>query len=74
MAHNQARSSLFTGHVPTHPFPEACPDPNPTLTQTLDLTQGRVGTWPTTKQGPFLVSTAYPPEHLRRGGHPSLEI
>ena len=44
-------SSLFTGHVPTHPFPEACPDPNPTLTQTLGLTQGRVGTLPTTKQG-----------------------
>ena len=39
------------GHVPIHPFPEAGPDPNPTLTQTLDLTQGRVGTWPATKQG-----------------------
>ena len=45
-------SSLVTGHVPTHPFPEARPDTNPTLTQTLDLTQGRVGTWPTTEQGP----------------------
>ena len=37
-------SSLVTGHVPTHSFPEAIPDPNPTLTQNLDLTQGRVGT------------------------------
>ena len=26
----------------THPFPEASPDPNLTLTQTPDLTQGRV--------------------------------
>ena len=41
------------GHVPTHPSPEACPDPNPTFTQTLDLTQGRVGTWLATKQGQF---------------------
>ena len=41
-------SSLVTGHVPTHPFPEASPDPY----QTLDLTRGRVGTWPATEQGP----------------------
>ena len=40
-----------TGHIPTHPSPEASPDPNPTLTRTLDLTQGRVGTWPATEQG-----------------------
>ena len=46
-------SSLFTVHVPTHPFPEASPDTNPTLTQTLDLTQGRVGTWAATEQGPY---------------------
>ena len=62
-------SSLFTGHVPTHPFPEASPDPNLTLTQTLDLTQGRVGTWPATEQGPALPSevrstpTWAPPTH-----------
>ena len=36
-------------HPYTHPSPEASPDPNPTLAQTLDLTQGRVGTWPATK-------------------------
>ena len=48
-------SSLVTGHVPTHPFPDTCPDPNPTLTQTLDLTQRRGGTWPATKQGPKLL-------------------
>ena len=36
-------SSPVTGNVPTHPFLEASPDPNLTLTQTLDLTQGRVG-------------------------------
>ena len=36
------RSSLVMGLIPTHPFPEAIPNPNPTLTQTLDLTQGRV--------------------------------
>ena len=41
---------LFMGHVPTHPFPDASPDPNLTLTQTLDLTQGRVGTWPAIEQ------------------------
>ena len=34
-------SSLVKGHVPTHPFPEASPDPN----QTLDLAQGRGGTF-----------------------------
>ena len=45
--------SLITGHVPTNPFPDACPGPNPTLTQTLDLTQGRVGTGPATEQGPY---------------------
>ena len=33
------------------PFPEASPDLYPTLTQTLDLTQGRVGTWPATEEG-----------------------
>ena len=27
------------------------PTPKLTLTQTLDLTQGRVGTWPETEQG-----------------------
>ena len=27
-------SSLVMGHVPTHPSPEASPDPHPTLTQT----------------------------------------
>ena len=32
------------------------PDPNLSLTQTLDLTQGRVGTWPTTEQGPLIYS------------------
>ena len=48
-------SSLFMGHIPTHPFPEASPDPNPTLTQTLDLTQGRGGTWPASEQGPNTV-------------------
>ena len=46
-------SSLVTGHVSSYPFPEASPDPNLTLTQTLDLTQGRVGMWPATEQGPF---------------------
>ena len=40
---------MVPGHVPTHPFPEASPDTNPTLTQTLDLIQGRVGTWPGTE-------------------------
>ena len=34
-----------SGHVPTHPFPEASPGPNLTLSQTL-------GTWPSTEQGP----------------------
>ena len=54
-----AGSTLVTGHVPTHPFPEASPDPNLTLTQTLDLIQGRVGTWPATEQGPNgLTATA----------------
>ena len=48
----QLGSSLFVGHLPTHPFPEASPDPNPTLTQTLDRTKGRVGMWPGTQQGP----------------------
>ena len=42
-------SCLVMGHVPTHPFPVASPDPNPTLTQTVDLSQGRVGTWPATE-------------------------
>ena len=37
-------SSLVTGHFPAHPITEASPDPNRTLTQTLDLTQGRVCT------------------------------
>ena len=32
---------MVMGYVPTHPFPEASPDPNPTLTQTLDVTWGR---------------------------------
>ena len=50
-------SSLITGHTPTHPFPEASPDPNLTLAQTLDLTQGRVGMWPTTEQGPKFQAT-----------------
>ena len=45
-------SSLVTGHIPTHPFLVASPDPNPALTQTLDLSQGRVGTWPATERGP----------------------
>ena len=44
------------GHIPTHPFPEASPDPNLALTQTLNLTQGRVGTCPGTKQGPVNLS------------------
>ena len=44
-------SSLVTGHVPTHPSPEASPDLHLTITQTLDLTQGRVGMWPATEQG-----------------------
>ena len=57
MARNQARSSLDMDHVPTHPFPEASPDPNPTLTQTLDLTQERVGTSPTTEQGQAWIRT-----------------
>ena len=39
-------SSLVVAHVPTHPFPKAIPDPYLTLTQTLDLTQGRGGMWP----------------------------
>ena len=52
MVRNRARSSLATGHVPTHSFPVASPDPNPTLTQNLDLAQGRVGTWPATERGP----------------------
>ena len=47
--------NLVTGHVPTHPFPEASPDPDLTLTQTLDLTQRRVGMWPATEQGPLFV-------------------
>ena len=50
MSEKDRGSSLVTGHVPTHPSPEASPDPNPTLTQTLDLTQGRVSTWPATEQ------------------------
>ena len=36
---------------PPLPFRET--NPNPTLTQTLDLTQGRIGTWSATVQGPF---------------------
>ena len=44
------------GHVPTHPYPEAIPNPNLSLIQTLDLTQGRVGTWPATKQGPIFFN------------------
>ena len=49
--HFDSGSSLVAGHVPTHPFLEANPDP--TLTQTLNLTWGRVGTWPATEQGPW---------------------
>ena len=56
-------SSLVTGHVPTHPFPEASADLNLTLTQTLDLTQGRVGTWPATEQGPLKSSVISFHEH-----------
>ena len=43
-------SSLVSGHVPSHPSPEASPNPNPnlTVTQTLDLTKG---TWSATEQG-----------------------
>ena len=47
------------GHVPTHPFPEASPDPNLTLIQTLDLSQGRVGMWPTTEQGPIFITQTH---------------
>ena len=43
-------SSLVTSHVLSHPFLEAIPDPNLTLTKTLDL-----GTWPATEQGPNSV-------------------
>ena len=53
--------SLVTGHVPTHPFPVAIPGPNLTLTQTLDLNQGRVGTWPAmSKIGSSLVTGHIP--------------
>ena len=44
-------SSLVAGHIPTHPFLEADPNPDPTLSQTLNLTWGRVGKWPATEQG-----------------------
>ena len=37
-------SRLVVGHFSTHPFLEANSNPIPTLTQTLHLTQGRVGT------------------------------
>ena len=40
------------GHVPTHPFPDVIPNPDLTLTQTLNLTQETVGTWPATEQSP----------------------
>ena len=50
-------SSLVEGHVPTHPSLEA--DPNPILTQTLNLTQGRVGAWLTTVHGPNPFSKNY---------------
>ena len=55
-------SSLFPGNVPTHTFPEASPDLNPTLTQTLDLTQGRVGTWSAAEQG-LKSSVSHPTEN-----------
>ena len=47
-------SRLVMGHVPTHPFPETSPDPTLALSQTLDLTQGKVGTWPATEQVLYL--------------------
>ena len=46
-------SSLITGHIPAHPFPEAI---TLTLTQTLDQSQRRVGTWPTTEHVPRTAS------------------
>ena len=60
----QPGSSLVTGHVPTHPSPEASPEPNQTLTQTLDLTQGRGGAWPATEQGPTTITSTT--THRRR--------
>ena len=43
-------SSLVAGHVPTHPFPEAIPDPNLTLTQTgSSLVTSHVPTHPSLK-------------------------
>ena len=51
MAKNFGSSLVTATYLPTPPV--ASPRPiNPTLTQTLDLTHGRVGTWPATKQGP----------------------
>ena len=47
-----------------NPFPEATPDPSLTLTQILDLTQGRIGTWPATEQDrikPGYGPRPYPP-------------
>ena len=41
-----AATSLFAATI--FYFPEAIPEPKLTLTQTLDLFQGRVGTWPAT--------------------------
>ena len=42
-AQDVSGSSLVAGHVPTHPFLDANPNPDPTFTQTLNLACGRVG-------------------------------
>ena len=57
MSFNQCFARVKPGYGPRpySPLPEASPDPNLTLTQTLDLTQGRVGTWPATEQRPACV-------------------
>ena len=44
------------GHVPTHPFLEASPDANLTLTQILGLTQGRVGTGLQPSKSKFMIT------------------
>ena len=51
------QSSVF-GEVSTHPSPRPNPNPNPAPTQTLDLTQGRVGTSPETWIDPIFRTIA----------------